>query len=138
MILRYIIATQIQSEFLIKEHIELIKYSEKFQIKNLEFRKLKINVPRFPLDIVKLRLNVAKLGAILIMVLYVGIVFSVNLFINLITPNGYVNQSYSTFITLIFISALIASVLISYISLKIFHPRLMERWNKFKEFVESD
>jgi hypothetical protein len=138
MILRYIFATQIQSEFLIKEKNELKQYSEKFQIKNLEFRKLKLSVPSFPLDLIKMRLNVAKFGTILAIVLYLGIVFTVNFFINLITPNDYVNQSNSAIITWILICALIASVLISYIVLKIFHPRLMKRWNKFKEFVESE
>jgi hypothetical protein len=127
-ILRYIFATQIQSEFLVRINTDLMVYSEKFQInKDSEFYKLKRNLPSFPLDLMNLRLNTLKLGIILCLVLFAG---------NSLIINGYVNPSYSIILLLVFMAVLLFSALIAYTIYHIFYPRLMDKWDKFKTFVE--
>jgi hypothetical protein len=139
-IVRYIFATQIQSEFLINENNQLKNYSERFQsTKSSAFYELRENLPNLSKEILNLASNLVTIGLILWVLLSMSILFIINIFQkNLMLSNGYINPSYSSTFFLISIIVLIYVGSMMYILWKILSEKKIEKWKKFKSFVDTD
>ena len=137
-ILRYIFATQTQSEFLIKDNLELNVYAEKFQINSdSNFKTLKLNLPNLEIDRRKLLESSVNNGAVITFFLTLAFTGILNFFMDILLTNGNLNPKHSINFLLVFVFSLIISVVIVSINWKIFSQIQIKNWNNFKAFVES-
>jgi hypothetical protein len=135
---KFIFATQIQSEFLVNENSQFIRYFKSFQSeKSSEFSKLKRELPNLWNDQQKLLSQLVTYGIFGWLCLTFFIITGFKSQPNFLLSNGYVNPSFSFIFLMIFIGESVYVIAMMYISWKIFSEKIWDKWDKFMYFVNT-
>jgi hypothetical protein len=133
---KYIIATQNQSEFLIKNYTEMKTYKEKIYHADSQFSELRRKLPVFPKDRLNLLNSLFFIGVIMWGSLSFSIIFLLNEKIPILI-NGYISSAYPYLSIISFLIAGIYSFCLMSILYSIFDDKLIKNLEDFRTFVEK-
>lgn len=136
---KYIFATQIQSEFLVKENPHLNKYYEKFQVKQTpEFFILIKNLPNLSNARQQLFSKIISIGFLVWFILILVIIYEFStIYPNFILSTGVINPSFSLIFFIVFLITSLCILSMIYILWKLLSDKIMKKWTDFMDYVTA-